>query len=133
MKILTDRQEIARALNFGLYPVLTYNEDTEEGSTAVVYRDGGKSGEMRYGCTLYRGYETEDDGVFYLLKKSVMLSARFDVDDCLKLAEKANAATISTDDEVAIVVYSKIRGTYAVYMVNAGKVNSEYSTAAKFK
>lgn len=132
MKILTDRKEMAQALNFGKYPVLTYNMDELKGSGAVVMRETRNHGTLRYKTTLYCGKKTADDGVFYLLTHATMLTATVDVNDWLKCAEYANAPVIESGQEVAILMYSKKHDVSVVRIVKAGKCNPDYSTATTF-
>lgn len=129
---LTERKEMAKALNFGKYPVLTYNLDTEEGSKAVALKETRNHGVLRYKCTLYRGKQTREDGIFYLLTHATVMSAHIGVHDYLKDAEYANAPVIETNAEVAILVYSTDMDIAYVEIVQAGKVDPDYSTATTF-
>lgn len=132
MKILTDRKEIAQALNFGKYPVLTYDLDANKGSKAVVTKESARYGTMRYNCTLQRGKITEDDGILYLSTRASILSAHVGVEDYLKDAEYANAPVIESNTEVAVLLYSKKSGVAVVQMVKSGKADPSYSTAVEF-
>lgn len=133
MTILTDRKDIAQALNFGKYPVLTFDLDNNKGSKAVVTKESARYGTMRSRCTLYRGKKTEDDGIFYLLTHGTMLTAHVGVYDYLKDAEYANAPVIESDTEVAILMYSKTTGSAVVQIVKSGKADPSYSTAVTFE
>lgn len=131
--ILTERTDIAKALNFGKYPVLTFDVDNDKGSLAVVTKESGRFGNMRSKCTLYRGKQTRDDGIFYLLTHATMLKSHYNVDDYLENAEFANAPVINEGEEVAILVYSKLNNTCFVQIVKAGKVDPSYATAVTFE
>jgi hypothetical protein len=133
MKTLTDRKEIAQALNFGKYPVLKWDIDKREGSKAVVIKQSARYGEMRYGCKLFNGYEKENDGTFWLMKKATMIKGHYGIDDYLEDADFANAPVIESNQDVAILCYSRLANTAFVVIVNAGKVTTDYSTAAKFE
>lgn len=132
MKVLTERKEIAQALNFGKYPVLTYDADKKEGSKARVTNESSRYGTMTYNCVLYRGKQTEDDGAFYLLTEPSMLSSSVSVRDWIESAEFANAPIINPDTEVAILVYSKVLNVTSVHIVKSGKVDATCSTATSF-
>jgi hypothetical protein len=132
MLVMTDRKEMAQALNFGKYPVLTYDLDNEKGSKAIATKKSINYGMMRYRCTLYRGLHTEGDGQFYLLTHASMLSATVGVGDWLESAEFANAPVIESNQEVAILIYSKKRNYAEVQIVKSGKVDPTYSTATQF-
>lgn len=132
MTVLKERSEMAKALNFGKYPVLTYNIDTNEGSKAIVIKKSVSHGDMRYRCNLYRNYKEEGDGIFYLLTEATMISAKVDVNDYLDSAEFANAPIIKPNTEVAILVYSELLNHCSVRIVKSGKTDPSYSTATVF-
>lgn len=132
VKVLSERKDMAKALNFGKYPVLTYDLDKKEGCKVIVMKDTRSHGVMRYGCTLYQGKIKEDDGIFYLLTHATMLTSHVGVDDWLKSAELANAPVIEADQEVAILVHSKEMNFAVVKIVKSGKVDPSYSTATTF-
>lgn len=132
MKVLTDRREMARALNFGKYPVLTYDIDNKKGSKAVVGELKTEHGVARYDCTLYQGYEKEDDGIFWLMTHSAMLTATVGVHDWLKNAEFANAPLILPNTEVAILMYSKQFDFAVIKIVKSGRIDPNCSTATVF-
>lgn len=133
MKILTDRKEMAQALNFGKYPVLTYDVDSKKGSKVTVTKESKRYGTMRYNTTLYRGKQTADDGIFYLLTHASMLTNDVDVNDWLEDAEYANAPVIDgKDQEVAILIHSRETNTAVVYIMKTGNVDPTYVTACTF-
>jgi hypothetical protein len=132
MNVLIERKEIAQALNFGKYPVLTFDIDKNEGSKARVIKNSQRYGDMAYKCVLYRGKQTKDDGVFYLLTEPSVLSSTVSVRDYLECAEFANAPIIPPDTEVAILVYSKELNVCSLHIMKSGKVDPTYSTATVF-
>lgn len=133
MKILTERRDIAKALNFGKYPVLSYNVDTKEGSKARVVKKTRNHGDLLYKCNLRCGMQTEDDGVYYLSTKPTMMSSSYPLSDVLEDVEYANAPIIEPNSDVAIYVYSKTANFGFVLIVEAGKIDPSYSTATVFK
>ena len=133
MTILTDRKDIAQALNFGKYPVLSFNLDSDKGCSAVVLENTRNHGILRKGCSLYRGKITKDDGIFYLLTNPTIMSANISVNDYLKRVELANAPVINEGDVVAILIHSKLLNSVQVELVKAGKVTADYATAVTFE
>jgi hypothetical protein len=133
MKMLTDRKEIAQALNFGKYPVLTWDLDENKGSKARVTKVSTRYGLMHYNCKLQKDYEKQGDGIFYLSKNATMLKGSYGVEDYLEDAEYANAPIIESNQEVAIFIHSKKCRVSMVLIVKAGKVSTDYSTATKFE
>lgn len=132
-KIIMDRTEMAKALNFGKYKVLKYNFDEDKGSVANIEYQSGRYGIMKKSTTLYCGKITADDGIFYLLNSGTMISAHVGVYDWLKCADNANAPVIYEGDEVAILVYSEKFNVAYVRLVRALKPTPEYSTALAFE
>ena len=130
--ILTERTEMAKALNFGKYKVLEYDLDKEEGSMVVVEEHTRNHGVLRKGCKLYCGKIKEGDGIFYLLNPGTMISAHVGISDWRKSVTRANAPTIEEGDEVAILVFSESIGISFIRLVKALKPTPEYSTALEF-
>ena len=133
MQVLTDRKDIAQALNFGKYPVLSFDLDNDKGSPAIVLNQTRNYGVLRKGCMLYRGKIKEDDGIFYLLTDVTVLSSNVSINDYLKRVELANAPVINEGDTVAIFIHSKLSNIAYVELVKAGKVTPDYGTAVTFE
>lgn len=127
--ILKERQEIAKALNFGKYPVLTYDLDGDKGSKAVAIHKSQRYGDMRYNCELFRDSQTGD---FYLMTHATMITSTVSVNDWIECAEYANAPVIDSHAEVAILIYSEAFKKAIVHIVKSGKVNPSYATATNF-
>ena len=130
--LLTERTEMAQALNFGKYKVLTYNIDTEKGSTAKVEKQTRQYGIRQRSGTLYRGKIKADDGIFYLINKPTILKSGSSVYDWMECAENANAPVIYEGDEVAILIYSEELEVASVRLVKALKPSPEFSTSLEF-
>ena len=124
MNLLTDKTDIAKALNFGKYPVLTFNLDTKEGSKARVHHS--------YNGRLVDVTLNQGDGQFYLATHGTMIKSHYGWQDHLKAAEYANAPIIESDQDVAILNYSANADLSFVVIVNSGKVDGQYSDAATF-
>lgn len=131
--ILTNRQDMAKALNFGKFKVLTYNVDTEKGSTGKVIKSTRRYGDMERQGTLYCGKQTADDGIFYLINRPAMLTATVSVYDWLRSADDANSPVIYEGNLVAILVYSEKTGESSIEIVRALKPTPEYSTSLTFE
>lgn len=128
MRKVTERKEIAQTLNFGKFPVLTFDLDKDEGSKAIVTKQSRNHGLMRHRCQLFM----DSDNSFYLMTHAAMISSTLGTRDVIDMAEYANAPVIDSDVEVAIVVHSKEQKGYGVYVVKAGKADPTYSTAVNF-
>ena len=131
--LLVERTDIAKALNFGKYPVLTYDLDEKKGSKAVVISKSHRYGDMRKHCSLQMGYQKENDGKLWLMAHGTMVSAHVDVHDYIEMAEYANAPIIESDQEVAILCYSKKANVSFVQILKSGRVSADYSTATVFE
>lgn len=129
----TDRKEMAQALNFGKYPVLTFDMDADQGSKANVTKMSNRYGEMTYGCVLHMGYQKKGDGIFYLGTRATMISASFSVKDAIECAEYANAPMIKPHQKVAILMYSHKNNYKSVMIVKAGRIDPSYSSATVFE
>ncbi|PGO60663.1 hypothetical protein [Priestia megaterium] len=128
MIILTERQEIAKALNFGKYPVLTYDVDKREGSNARVNRGG-----FYTNCKLRNGMIKENDGRLYLSRGASVMRASISVDDYVEMGEYANAPIIEKGQKVAILIYSRKNDSALVMIMKAGKIDGECSVVTEFE
>lgn len=123
--VLTDRSHKAVAINLDSRKVLTLDLDIHEsersnyeaGSKAVIIH---RSKNPRYDgqrehCRLGYGYQTADDGVFYLSKESSCLSATDRWSDYVEFAIFANAPALEPGDRCAILCFSKRRNYTEVH------------------
>ena len=131
--IITDRTEMAQALNFGKYKVLQLDLDTNKGSRAGTTYASRNHGEMRATGELRSGYEKKNDGILYISNDSTMLSATYSVDDFILDAEKANAPKIYKGDEVAVLCYSKKNDIAFVRLVVAVGIDPHCSVLMMLK
>lgn len=111
MKYLTDRHEIAMAMNFGTYPVLHLNRENRP------YADMG-SGDYAKGCRVrvawdsndpkYKGMTTHGDlyienGRLAISAEGGCLSADFGYTDVMQSVQEANAVVVHRGQAVVVV------------------------------
>ena len=107
---LTDRQEIAAAMNFGHYPVLTINVENRpfEGSNYAKgcrVRVAWDSKESRYaGMTTHGGLFLDEDNKLKISGEGAMMSASFGYHDVMKMAAEANVPVIHKGQGVVVVM-----------------------------
>lgn len=124
--VLTDRSHKAVAINLDGRKVLTLDLDVletgpryEAGSKAVVVwhnsnpRYDGRRHRYRVGC----GYQTADDGVFYLYEEASCIHSSDFWSDYTEFAEFANAPALEHGDRCAILCFSKRRNYTEVHTV----------------
>ena len=133
MKVLTTAKGMAKAMNFGKYPVLRINMDTKEGSKAVVLGKSDRYGEMRYRCTLSVDFYKENDGILYLSTECACVKSEYSWKDHLEDAEFANAPVISPDQIIAVYAYSEKARAGFVRMVKSGNINVHCQVATMLK
>ena len=133
--IITDRKEMAQALNFGKYKVLQLDMDTNKGSiVATPYKDSnGNSSELSATGGLRSGYKKEDDGILYVSKHSSILTATRSVSSWVLDAEKASAVRIHEGDEVAVLCHSEKNGIAFVRLVVAVSVKPDCAVLMRLK
>lgn len=120
MKYLTDRQQIAVAMNFGKYPVLHIDRETpEEGYKDYFVGDQVKVLTPRVGypdmyCTgkLYWEY-----GRYGVLTDGTMLSGSFGYSDVMRMLKNAQAPVIKAGQKVIVVEDFPIARKVAVHMM----------------
>ena len=156
MKFLTDRQEIAKALNSGKYPVLVMDinkpkrgwDDVYEccrvridlqktwngwpeyiNTTAMIYVDNYHKGIPN---TVENRLKTD----ITLQNFGSFLSADFGARDIYEMAEKSTATVVKENQDVAVVYkwMDPDKGIMAaVRIMNVGRVDRHCSTAAILK
>lgn len=125
--VLTDRSHKAVAINLDGRKVLTLDLDIlngegsqyEAGCKAVIVRHNSNpryDGQRRH-FRLGYGYQTEDDGVFYLSEEMVGITSHDWWSDYTKFAEFANAPALEPGDRCAILCFSKRRNYTEVHTV----------------
>ena len=123
--VLTDRSHKAVAMNLDGRKVLTLDLDIlngegsryEAGSKAVILKHSsnprydGQRIHFHLGC----GYQTADDGVFYLSEEMSGITSHDWWSDYTKFAEFANAPALEPGDRCAILCFSKRRNYTEVH------------------
>ena len=127
MKNLTDRQEIAEALNFGKYPVLKIDiADCDwyglKGSICRIdmgeFFDGSKFYERAQLCVY------KDERKLSFSSFGCALTANVSYADFMEYVETAMSPIIKPDSEFVVVIYdSKRSEVYKVYVVQTGKTH----------
>ncbi len=121
---IMNRTEIAKAINFGEYPVLTIDlaDRDEYGLVGCKVRiDNGyfKSGERYFVNATLRVYS--DEKYLTLSGENVYLKASYGYSDVKRMLEWANAPVIKPDQEVLIVITdSKNKCAYDAYRIRTG-------------
>lgn len=146
MRILTEKKEIAHALNLGKYPVLSINlDDTEQNP----YRDESyvkgcrtrvawDSNNPRYEGMATDGYvyiETyESESKYGISGRGACLKANFGLEDVLNDVDRANSPLVHKGQVVAVVHYSKKQRYYFVRMMRVSdRIDIHCSTVATLK
>jgi hypothetical protein len=120
---LKDRHEIAKALNFGKYPVLSVDLDnkpfesndsdfTEGCKCRVAWDRKGEYEGMSSRCKL-----VIEDGKYLLTGGGACLTADFAMSDFLDLIENANKPLVHKGQIVAVAHYSRKSGVRFVRMM----------------
>lgn len=138
MKLLKDRHELAKAMNFGKYPVLTIDmaDADDYGLKGCKVRiDAGKfpDGEPFIIGAEIRVYA--DACKLTTSSRGCCLSASFGYHDYKEMCDYATAPIIKADQDVVVAVYdSKREIPFAAVLVHTGKnVNRFCSTPLTFE
>lgn len=138
MKQLKDRTEIAKAINFGKYPVLTIDlADRDEyglvGCKVNIDNGTFRTGERYVVRATLRVYR--DEQTFTTSAGCVCLKASYGYSDLAEEIEYAQAPIIKADQDVVIVIMnSKTRTMYYPYLVHTGKrVSPDCTTPLDFE
>ena len=111
MKLLTEKQEICEALNFGKYPVLHLDlakdkikdmEGCYHGQLIKLEFDY-KGEPVRY-CGNLSYYN--DTNKLVITSGGTMLTAGLSYNDIVKMVDRANAPTVVSNQEIIVVIYN---------------------------
>lgn len=111
-KYLTDRQEIAKAINFGKYPVLTLNRQNDplndccpdsDYSVGCRVRVAWDRKDKRYEGMATSGNIYIEDGKIAISNDACCLSSRFGYSDVIKMATEANTPIVHAGQTVVVV------------------------------
>lgn len=110
MMYLTDRHEIAVAMNFGKYPVLTINLENNpfEGrrfAKGCRVRVAWDHKDRRYeGMTTHGELILDEDGKLKISGEGATLTASFGYSDVMKMAAEANVPVVHKGQGVVVVM-----------------------------
>lgn len=116
MQILKERTEIAKAINFGKYPVIKIDlSDRDEygikGTKVRIDNGTFKSGEAYFINATIRAFS--DEKILTISQGCGMLVDRLTYADYMEMIEYANAPIIKANQEILIFVYNSV--TKAIY------------------
>lgn len=138
MKVLTERKEIAAAMNFGRYPVLRIDlaDADEYGLKGCRVRiDAGtfRTGDPYIIDAVLRVYRDEKKLTTHC--SGAVLSDSFTYFDYVEMAENAMAPLIHPDEDVVIAIYnSRAQIALAALIVHTGaRVNRQCSEPLEFE
>lgn len=126
MMYLTDRHEIAAALNFGKFPVLTLNLENRpfEGrryANGCRVRVAWDSPERRYeGMTTHGELVLDEDGTLKITGEGACLHAGFGYSDVMKQAAEANTPVVHKGQTVVVVMDLPSTKTFLVRVMQIG-------------
>lgn len=129
---IQNRTEIARAINFGEYPVLTIDlaDRDEYGLVGCKVRiDNGyfRTGERYFVNATLRVWS--DEKYLTTSGENDVLKASYGYSDVQEMIEWANAPVIKPDQEVLVIITdSKIKCAYDAYIIRTGAKVSPHST-----
>lgn len=109
MKILTDRQEIAQAMNFGKYPVIRIDIETPKAGWDNVFEGDlvrVESLSKRYPGSYIRGrvMKYQEDGDRYaIMPENVCLKASFGYSDVVRMLGYAQSPMLHAGETVIVI------------------------------
>ena len=140
MKTITDRYEVAKALNFNKYPVLNLDlakdkakEDYLEGcylGQKVRFKETTRQGESFYwhGQLCY----FKDSGLS-ISSDSACITASFGYRDIAEDLKNANAPIVAPNTEVVVVIHDSTKRVAIVCLTTIESINPNCSTAIQFE
>lgn len=138
MKLLKDKHELAKAMNFGKYPVLKIDlaDSDDYGLKGCKVRiDAGtfKDGEPFFIHATIRAYR--DKCKLTTSQGATCLTNCFTYNDYTEMVEYAQAPLIKADQDVVVAVYdSKKKMPYAAFIAHTSKFVSKFcSTPLQFE
>lgn len=132
MKRLTERTEIASAINFRKYPVIKIdiakrNEYGIEGTKVLIDNGTFRSGEPYYIKATLTAYRDEKTLTFHA--GATCLHASFTYSDMEEMLEYSNAPIVKADQDILIcLINSETREAYAPVILHTGKEVSAFCT-----
>ena len=138
MKEITNRQEFAKAVNFGEHQVIKIDLNQKPFMDTIYTGDKVKvdfgrfrTGErhLASGEILYNIKENTIEVASY----GVCLSARFCYEDAMERVEYAQAPIIDDGDEVVIIIHNSLTRDFRAYLATAKKGDRNCSTMMVFE
>lgn len=127
MKFLTERTEIAKAINFNKYPVLRINMENDEGygSNFAV----GDKARVKYNCNgkiyYYKCTIKYSDGKYYLNGNGSMIKSDFGYSDVMEMVDYSYSPIIESNQTVILVEdYPSIKKCSVRYMKTDKRIYS---------
>lgn len=124
MKILTERTEIAKAMNFGKYPILRINMEDHAGFDTTEYCVGEKVRvayeSRRYGEMYTRGEIYIEKGKVAISGNATCIHSDFGYSDVMEMAEWSNTPIVRAGQEVVVVHYYPSSKICIVRMMRVG-------------
>lgn len=128
MKLLTEKQEICEALNFGKYPVLHLDLAKDK----IKNMEGCYRGQLIKLDFDYRGEPAcycgnlsyyNDTNKLVITSGGTMLTVGLSYNDIIKMIDRANAPTVSSYQEIVIVIHnSDTKMSSAPILTKIGKI-----------
>jgi hypothetical protein len=138
MKKIVSREEFAKLVNFGKYPVLNVDMNQEgfmneifDGCKVKVDFGYFKTGERYLEAGEFKYYKKENK--FYVANYGTCISNRFCYEDAMEAVENAQAPLIDEGQEVVIVVNNSKEKTVDVYLAKAINKRKFCSTMLEFE
>lgn len=132
MKFLTDRHDIAKAINFKQYPVIRINlEDKDEygikGTKVCIDNGKFRDGSPYYLHATIRSYYGESG--LHITQGGACLHASFGYSDIKEMLEWANAPIIKPDQDILVVMdMPSIRMANCVILHTSDRIDPHCST-----
>lgn len=135
MKKITERQEIAKALNFGKYPVLCLDlaKDKIEGCEGCYEGQRTKTEWYYKGQKYYHNGTLaywKDNNKLEIMSETICLKESFGYSDIEEMVLNANATQVEPEQEVIVVIINSERRVASYpYLTKTGKYNNNCITA----
>ena len=138
MKEIRSREEYAKAVNFGKYPVLMIDMN-QKGFMGEIFTGGKvrvdfghfRDGERYLDDGEFKYYKKENK--FYVASYGVMLTKELSYEDAIEDAEYGNSPIIDEGDEVVIVVHNSEKRELKAYIAKAVHKREFCSTILEFE
>lgn len=126
MKELTNRQEIAKAMNFGKYPVIEIDvsKKTEYGFVGTKINIKSQRFELPVRATLTAYKDTK---ILTTSGENICVKAQYDYNDFINNLEYANAPTIEADQDILVVFTDREAGlVHKVVILHTGNYVDDF-------